>query len=259
MIIDNIERDFKRKVCDQIRLTSEGLDRYRVFTPFMFDDGDHLAIVLRRDQGRWVLSDEGYTYMHLTYDLDEKDFERGTRASIVANALNAFSVDDRSGELVLAIREDRYGDSLYSFVQALLKITDITFLSREQVRSTFLQDFRAFLEERVPQRHLAFDWHDPVQDPEGKYCVDCKVNGAQRPLLVYALPADDKVRDATICLHQFERWGLQFRSLGIYEDLEEINRKVAARFTDICERQFSSLAANRDRISRFLEAALRES
>ena len=64
--------DFQRKVSEKVRLASEGIDRYRVFTPFMFDDGDHLAIVLRKESGRWTLSDEGHTYMHLTYDLDER-------------------------------------------------------------------------------------------------------------------------------------------------------------------------------------------
>ena len=97
-----------------------------------------------------------------------------------------------------------------------------------------------------------------LKQVEGKYVVDCKVNGMHRPLFVFALPNDDKVRDATINLHQFERWNISFRSLGVYEDLEEINRRVHARFTDICEKQFSSLAANKDRIGRFLQESLRE-
>jgi len=257
MSIDTIEQDFRKTVCEGLRLSSEGMDRYRVFTPFLFEDGDHLAIVLKRDQGRWVLSDEGHTYMHLTYDLDEKDLQRGTRQKIITTALSAFSVDDRHGELIIGIQDERYGDALFNFVQALLKITDITFLSRERVRSTFMEDFRVFMEEHVPAGRLSFDWHDAKHDPEGKYIVDCRVNGMTRPLLVYALPGDDKVRDATIGLLQFERWGLSSRAVGIFEDQEEVNRKVLARFTDICEKQFSSLAANKDRIARYLEEGLK--
>ena len=49
---NGIERDFREKVCAEIRLLDEGVDRYRVFTPFQFDDGDHLAIVLKREDHR---------------------------------------------------------------------------------------------------------------------------------------------------------------------------------------------------------------
>ena len=125
------------------------------------------------------------------------------------------------------------------------------------VRSTFREDFRAFMEDHVPEDRRVFDWHDAARDPEANYPVDWRVNGTLRPLLVYALANDDQVNVATISMHQFERWGLVSRSLGVFEAQEEINRKVLARFTDVCERQFSSLAGNRDRIAAFLDEAVK--
>src|SRR4030065_342393 len=107
MTIETIERDFKEKVCEKLRLASEGVNRYRVFTPFMFEDGDHLSIILKRENGRWLISDEGHTYMHLTYDLEEKDLQRGNRQKIIANALTAFSIEDQDGELLLKVPEER--------------------------------------------------------------------------------------------------------------------------------------------------------
>ncbi len=127
---------------------------------------------------------------------------------------------------------------------------------REDVQSTFMEDFRAFIEEKAPKGRWEFDWRDPKHDPEGKYIVDCRVNGMAKPLYVFALPGDDKVRDATIAILQFERWKTPFRSVAIFEDQEEVNRKVLARFSDVCEKQFSSLSANKDRIERFLKEAL---
>ena len=258
MIIETIERDFREKVCAKIRLVSEGLERFRVFTPFLWEDGDHLVVILKREDSHWILTDEGHTYMHLTYDMDERDLQRGTRQRIITNVLSAFRIEDRQGELILKIEDNRYGDALYSFIQALLKITDVSYLSRERVRSTFLEDFRDLISETVPEERRHFDWHDPDRDPNGMYTVDCRINGTSRPLFVYALPNDDRTRDATIALLQFEKWGLSFRSLAIFEDQESINRKVLARFSDVCEKQFSSLGPNKDRIIRYIQRAMEE-
>ena len=256
MELETVVKDFRSKVCEQLRLMQEGENRFRVFTPFMFEDGDHLAIVLKREQEHWLLSDEGHTYMHLTYDLDEKELRTGTRQRIITNALSAFSVTDRSGELMTPIKGEQYGDALYSFVQALLKIADVTFLSRERVKSTFLEDFREFIETTVAKDRRMFDWHEPKHDPDGLYSVDCRIDiPAEDPIFIYALQSDDKVKDATIGLHQYERWGVPHRGVGVFENQEDINRKSLARFSDVCDKQFSNLATNKERLSKYLSVA----
>lgn len=253
-----IEQDFRNKVSSEIHLVPEGFERFRVVTPFLFEDGDHLVVVMRREGADWVLTDEGHTLMRLTYDIEEKDLYRGTRQKIIANALEAFGVEDREGELRATIRDQEFGDGLFSYIQGVLKIADVAYLNRERVRSTFLEDFRALLAETVPEPRRIFDWHDEVHDPQAKYPVDCRINGLARPLMVFALPSDDKVRDAHIALLTFEEWRIPHRSVGIFRDQEEVNRKVLARFSDICDKQFSSLEANRERIQNYVADSLQQ-
>jgi len=75
----------------------------------------------------------------------------------------------------------------------------------------------------------------------------------RRPLLVYALPNEKKIQEATINLLTFERWGLKSQSLGVFEEQGRINRRVLAKFTDVCDKAFSSLEENRDRIRDYLQ------
>lgn len=252
MNLETIQKDFQEKVGRKVRLAAEGLDRYRVFTPFLFEDGDHLCIVLHRQQKTWLLSDEGHTFMHLTYELDEKSLQQGTRNKIITSTLGGFGVEDAEGELRLKIPNERFGDALFAFVQALLQVTDVRFLSRERVKSAFWEDFVELFTQTVPKARRTFDFFDPNHDPDGKYKVDCRINRLPRPVFVFAIPNDDKCRDATIILHQFERWTVPHQSLAVFEEQESINRKVLARFSDVCEKQFSSLGANRDRIVKYV-------
>ena len=252
MSINTIEQDFIDKVSAKVRLSADGEERFRVFTPFMFEDGDQLVIVLKKEGERWILSDEAHTYMHLTYEIDEESLHSGTRQKIISRALSMFEVQDRNGELIIEIQDGGYGDALYSFVQSLLKIIDVSYLSRERVQSTFLEDFRTLMHEKAPEDRTTFDWFNPRRDPKGTYTVDCRVNGMPQPLFVYALSHDSRARDATIALYEFKRWGIPFRSVGIFRNAGATSRKVRERFRAVCDNYFIGIPENYEQIGEFL-------
>jgi hypothetical protein len=253
MVASAIESDFKKKVCNEVQLVAEGQDRFRVATPFRFDDGDHLAIVLRKRGPRWVLTDEGHTFMHLSYRLDMADLEKGTRKKVIDQALSEFNVTLDAGELLLPVQNGSYGDALFSYVQALMRISDVTYLNREFVKTTFMEDFQRTISLAVPdQSRLAFNWHDTTNDPDAKYPVDCRVQGKDRPLFVFGIQGDDKCSLATIVILHHQTLGTSFNSLAVFRDQEAIHRKNLARLSDVVDRQFSSLDPNKAKISKFL-------
>jgi hypothetical protein len=253
MNVAELQKEFKRKVCEEIDVEPEGLARFVVYTPFMFDDGDHFVIILKKSADRWILTDEGHTFMHMSYD--EIDVSHGTRKSIIDQTLLNFNVFNESGEFCLEVPNEAFGDALFSYIQALVKISDITYLTRERVRSTFIEDFTHLLEDRIPAERRLFDYTDPSKDPDKIYPVDCRVNGMKRPLFIFGVNNDSKCRDATITMLQFEKWGYDFRGVGVFEDQTQINNKVLARFTDVAGKTFSSLGA-KDRIYKYLEETL---
>ncbi len=253
MTIKSIEQDFIEKVSEMVQVIPDGKDRFRVFTPFMFDDGDHISIVLKKEQTGWVLSDEGHTYMHLTYDIKQSKLFSGKRFQIISNALDTFNVKDRFGELIYKVRDDHFGDALYSFAQALVKMGDVLCLSTEPVKSTFIDDFQLFFEKIIPENRMKFDWYDEKHDTEKIYTVDCRINGLPEPIFVYALFNNDRIRDATIKIQKAIQWKIPFRPLGIFQDRGVANRQVVARFNDVCEVQFPKMDENQNEITAYIE------
>jgi hypothetical protein len=249
-----IAKKFRQKVSEKIYIESEGKNCFLVFTPFQFDDGDHLRIVMKQEGRKWFLTDEGHTLMHLSYD--EINLGSPKRAEIMESVLASHSVNRENGELRIDIKGDDHGDALYSFVQALIKISDISFTSKKRVESLFFDEFTEFFEEIVPEERRVFDYHDAKHDPEKKYIVDCKTNGVQKPLFVFGVNNDAKCRDVTITCMQFERFGVSFDSLAVFENQETMNRRVLARFSDVIGKQYSSLYGNKDRIQKHISRYL---
>lgn len=255
-----IERDFKAKVADELRIVSEGLNRFVVITPMTFGDGDALPIVLSKRDEHWYLTDEAHTFLQLSYRLTDDELEQPPRRELIDRILSSFEIENRNGELILPIPDHQYGDALYTFIQALLKIDDIRYLSRERVQSTFLQDVKNFLEKTVSPQRITPNWHDPERDRPGNYPADYRVNGTKKPVLIFAINSEHKADVATISLLKFEQWKLDYKSVGIFDEMEKFNQKTVARFVDACGKAYSNLEVAKETLPRFVpELASNES
>ena len=254
MTINNIKYEFITKVGSKISLVEEGKERFRVLSPFQFDDGDQLVIVLKRVDDRWILSDERHTLRHMTYEIDEKLLFKGTRGQIIGNALSMFDIENHNGELWLDVSDGNFGDAFFDFVQSILKITDISYLSKVQTRSPFLQDFHSLLLNHIGSEKTHFDWIDSDNDKKAVFKVDCKIDCEKEPIFAYAINNDNKTRDVTIALHQFNAWGIEYRPLGIFEGRKKPGISVLERFTHVCDEYFTGINQSFTSILRYIDS-----
>jgi hypothetical protein len=238
----------RQKVSGEIDIEAEGLHRYIVYTPFMFDDGDHYVIILRNENGQWILSDEGHTLMHLTYS--GVDLSAPTRAKIIEEALSAHGVESVGGELKLAVPHEDFGNALFSFMQAIAQTSTVSQMTKERVASSFYEDLRELIFDVVPEARIEANWHDPEIDPAQKYTIDYKINSLATPWFVFGVHSTDKCRAATIACLTYEIKNARFYSLVVFQDQTGINRNALAQLSDVAGKQFSSLG-ERNRIANF--------
>lgn len=256
MSLQTIEQALKQEIADQVQLLADGTDRYVVFTPFSFGDGDELVIVLKRVDRKWIFTDEAHTYMHLSYHTSRNAWQRGGRATLIANALSEFQVKDCRGELIREVDEMQFGEALCAFIQALLQIAHARFLSRERYRSPFLVDVRTLLARLIPEERRIFDWADPRKDPQKRYKIDCYVNGLAQPFFIHALNNNEKTQSATIAMQQFKGWDQPFRAVGIFRDQSKIKRVVLEQFSEVCPQQFGHWRTDREHIEEYVRTTI---
>lgn len=131
-----------------------------------------------------------------------------------------------------------FGNAFYTFVQELIKI-----------RSLFYEDFQLYLGELFGDK-CVFGYRHPIKDPDGKYPVDCCVENGEL-LFIFGLNSDNKCRDVTITCLTYEKWDIHFNSISIFENQEDISKKVLSRFSDVIEKQYSSLSSAKERMPEY--------
>ncbi|QRF75325.1 hypothetical protein Thermo_00821 [Thermoplasmatales archaeon] len=257
--IDQLYKQLKTLICDEIEFTPKGVETYLVTTPFCFDDGDGYVIYIKRGLDGLYLTDGGHTMMHLSYWMDTNQLirEEGERSDLFNGILRAYHVAYSDGRLIMQLPEntESFGNYFLTYIQAITKITDIDYLSKERVRKSFLNDLVIFLREKYGERARE-KWSNPEYDKAGTYSVDIRLDLAKVPIYVYAAWSNERALSVVVSILTHRERRERFRSLVIHEYVEELSKPTLKKIMDASDKQISGFYGKQEEIAEYIKTEI---
>jgi len=252
VIADLVKPAIVSALAGEVDLRAIGDHEAQIYVPFYFPDGDGLVIHVRGSNGRLEITDKAHTLLHLSYHTDVDRLRDGTRASLFERIRSRHGIEDRDGELVAMTDVEQVGTTVFSFVQALLEISDLRNLDREIVRSTFREDLDQLLTGHFAE--LVHPYSDPRHDPQGEYPIPYLLNGTSRPLAIFDVGTDEAALRAVVVATQYRSWGnTHMLFVAVEQDQEALQRRNVSWLSNAFDKQFATLAGNEDAIVGYLE------
>jgi len=123
-----------RQIDDWIEITTPYLDRHN----------DYLQIYARRQNGSYLLTDDGYVLNDLQQSGCKLDSAK--RQDLLKMTLNGFGVQLHEGSLQIHASGDNFALRKHNLIQAMLAVNDLFYLAVPMVASLFYEDVVAWLD-----------------------------------------------------------------------------------------------------------------
>lgn len=118
-------------------------DWIEITTPYVDRHNDYLQIYVKRNNGGYILTDDG----HIIGDLRQSgcELESKKRKDLLALTLNGFGVKLENDALTIHAVSDNFALRKHNLVQAMLAVNDLFYLAVPMVSSLFLEDVTSWL------------------------------------------------------------------------------------------------------------------
>lgn len=120
-------------------------DWIEVTTPYLDRNNDYLQIYARRQNGSYILTDDGHILEEL--ELSGCKLESPKRMALLQMTLNGFGVKLVDGALQIRAAREDFPLRKHNLVQAMLAVNDLFYLATPMVSSLFLEDVVVWLDE----------------------------------------------------------------------------------------------------------------
>lgn len=120
-------------------------DWVEITTPYVDRHNDHLQIYARRENGHYLLTDDGYTIQ----DLESSGCGLSTpkRQELLKLTLNGFGVRIADEQLQVTATPENFPLRKHSLIQAMLAVNDLFYVADPIIKSLFAEDVVTWLDE----------------------------------------------------------------------------------------------------------------
>ena len=98
-----------------------------ITTPYLDRHNDYIQIYAAKQNGEFVLHDDGYTLSDLEFSGCKVELPR--RKELLAITLNGFGVEFFDGLLKVRARSDNFPQRKHALVQAILAVNDMFYVA----------------------------------------------------------------------------------------------------------------------------------
>lgn len=238
--------ELQRMLCEQWCTDAEVAQDeggIRLSLPLVEADGDYVTVWLRQELGGWKITDNGTTFMRLSYSMDVDLLNEGSRSKVVERVVGEQGVELHDGELSTVVTEGDLGPGLLRFGQAMLRLSDLKLWSWPRVSSTFYEDLARELARIVGPEKISRDYAVPGVPDANNYRVDFAIKTDTLPLYVFGAPTVDRAKLSTIILLHLLQSNQRFHSIVVPADFEALPKADRSRLVNAANDVVSGIDA----------------
>lgn len=240
--LEGLKRNFGRI---DFREKRPGL--YKVIIPYFYEDGDMYDIFIEEIGTKIRISDRGLTLMKLSYSFD---LDTQHKKEVLENIIFQNRCKIETGNIYLDVIPSQFTGGIYQYIQTISKVSTIDIISKEIMKSYFLDFFTEFVSSAFEKYHVQSNI-TPTQNSD--LIVDFVIPESKKPLYIFGVNDDSKASKAVISCLTFQTQNLPFRSIIVHEDFNKLSQFNRNQITNTADKQFTSLEDFKSQGSLYIE------
>jgi len=142
--IEKLFNEYSNWLKDKTVLKKVANDWIEVTTPYLDRHNDYIQFYIRQEGKDFLFSDDGFILNDL---MDSGCYiDTPKRKQILKTTLMGFGVNIEGNALIIKSTKDMFSLKKHNYIQAMLAVNDLFYLSQSSVRSLFFEDVEQWLE-----------------------------------------------------------------------------------------------------------------